>query len=219
MDIHHRSKEAKHMTTHIKSYLKRGMISENPIFVQAIALCPALAVSSTVFNGLGMGLATAFVLLLTNILISLLRGIIPFKARIPCFVVIIAGAVTAVNMLVEAFIPVLHANLGIFLPLIAVNCIILARGESFAFKNGPIRSAFDALGMGLGFTIALVTLSAIREFFGFGTLFAGTPLAITIPEAFPQTLLFILPPGAFLTLGFLMAFLNARSLFTKKCGD
>ncbi|MDR2183535.1 MAG: electron transport complex subunit E [Clostridiales bacterium] len=193
------------MTTHIKSYLKRGIISENPIFVQAIALCPALAVSGTVFNGLGMGLATAFVLLLTNTLISLLRGIIPIKARIPCFVVIIAGAVTAVNMLVEAFIPVLHANLGIFLPLIAVNCIILARGESFAFKNGPIRSAFDALGMGLGFTIALVSLSAIRELFGFGTLFAETPFVVTMPEAFPHTLLLILPPGAFLTLGAMMA--------------
>ena len=190
---------------HLKRYLKRGIISENPIFVQAIALCPALAVSGTVFNGLGMGLATAFVLLLTNLLISLLRSVIPVKARIPCFVVIIAAAVTAVNMLVEAFIPVLHANLGIFLPLIAVNCIILARGESFAFKNGPLRSVFDALGMGLGFTIALVMLSAVREFLGFGTLFSGTPLAVAMPEAFPQTLLLILPPGAFITLGILMA--------------
>jgi len=199
---------------YIKQYLKRGIISENPIFVQVIALCPALAVSSTAFNGLGMGLATAFVLLLTNLLISLLRGVIPVKARIPCFVVIIAGAVTAVNMLVEAFIPVLHENLGIFLPLIAVNCIILARGESFAFKNGPIRSAFDALGMGLGFTIALVALSAIRELFGFGTLFSGTPLAIAMPETFPQTLLFILPPGAFLTLGAMMA--GLRYVSTKR---
>jgi len=190
---------------HLKQYLKRGIVSENPIFVQAIALCPALAVSGTVFNGLGMGLATAFVLLLTNVLISMLRGVIPVKARIPCFVVIIAGAVTAVNMLVEAFIPVLHANLGIFLPLIAVNCIILARGESVAFKNGLVRSAFDALGMGLGFTIALVMLSAIRELLGFGTLFADTPFVITIPETFPQTLLFVLPPGAFITLGVLMA--------------
>ena len=190
---------------HIKHYLKRGIISENPIFVQAIALCPALAVSATVFNGLGMGLATTFVLLLTNLIISALRGVIPVKARIPCFVVIIAGAVTVVNMLVEAFIPVLHANLGIFLPLIAVNCIILARGESFAFKNGPIRSVFDALGMGLGFTIALAALSAIRELFGFGTLFVDTPFIITMPEAFPQTLLLILPPGAFITLGILMA--------------
>lgn len=190
---------------YIKRYLKRGIISENPIFVQAIALCPALAVSTTVFNGLGMGLATAFVLLLTNLIISALRGVIPVKVRIPCFVVIIAGAVTAVNMLVEAFIPVLHANLGIFLPLIAVNCIILARGESFAFKNGPVRSAFDGLGMGMGFTIALVVLSAIRELFGFGTLFDGTPFIITLPEAFPQTLLLILPPGAFITLGILMA--------------
>jgi len=189
----------------IKQYLKRGIISENPIFVQAIALCPALAVSGTVFNGLGMGLATAFVLLLTNVLISALRGFIPVKARIPCFVVIIAGAVTAVNMLVEAFIPVLHANLGIFLPLIAVNCIILARGESFAFKNNPLRSALDALGMGLGFTIAMVMLSAIRELFGFGTLLRDTPLMVAMPEAFPQTLLFILPPGAFITLGALMA--------------
>ena len=190
---------------YIKSYLKRGIISENPIFVQAIALCPALAVSGTVFNGLGMGLATTFVLLLTNMLISVLRGLIPVKARIPCFVVIIAGAVTVVNMLVEAFIPVLHANLGIFLPLIAVNCIILARGESFAFKNGPMRSAFDALGMGFGFTIALVILSAIRELLGFGTLFAETPFVLTMPETFPQTLLFILPPGAFITLGLLLA--------------
>ncbi|MCL2376526.1 MAG: electron transport complex subunit E [Defluviitaleaceae bacterium] len=194
--------------SYITRYLKRGIISENPIFVQAIALCPALAVSGTVFNGLGMGLATAFVLLLTNVLISALRGFIPQKARIPCFVVIIAGAVTAVNMLIEAFIPVLHANLGIFLPLIAVNCIVLARGESFAFKNGLVRSAFDALGMGLGFTIAMVMLSAIREILGFGTLFRDTALVITLPEAFPQTILFILPPGAFITLGVLMAALR-----------
>ncbi|MCL2573985.1 MAG: electron transport complex subunit E [Defluviitaleaceae bacterium] len=193
---------------YIKQYLKRGIISENPIFVQAIALCPALAVSGTVFNGLGMGLATAFVLLLTNVLISALRGVIPVKARIPCFVVIIAGAVTAVNMLVEAYIPVLHANLGIFLPLIAVNCIILARGESFAFKNGIFRSAMDAIGMGLGFTIALVMLSAVRELFGFGTLFDGTSFMVAMPETFPQTLLFILPPGAFITLGIMMAALR-----------
>jgi len=199
---------------HIKQYIKRGIFSENPIFVQAIALCPALAVSGTVFNGLGMGLATAFVLLLTNLLISLLRGVIPVKARIPCFVVIIAGAVTAVNMLVEAYIPVLHANLGIFLPLIAVNCIILGRGEGFAYKNGPLRSMTDALGMGLGFTIAMVMLSAIRELLGFGTLFADTPFVIHMPETFPQTLLLILPPGAFITLGILMA--GLRYLGTRR---
>jgi len=193
---------------YIKQYLKRGIISENPIFVQAIALCPALAVSGTVFNGLGMGLATAFVLLLTNVIISALRGFMPQKVRIPCFVVIIAGAVTAVSMLIEAFIPVLHANLGIFLPLIAVNCIVLARGESFAFKNSPLRSAFDALGMGLGFTIAMVMLAAIREILGFGTLFRDTALVMAMPETFPQTILFILPPGAFITLGALMAALR-----------
>lgn len=204
---------------YVKRYLKRGIIGENPIFVQAIALCPALAVSGTVFNGLGMGLATAFVLLLTNVLISLLRGVIPVKARIPCLVVIIAGTVTAVNMLVEAYIPVLHANLGIFLPLIAVNCIILARGESFAFKNNPIRSAFDALGMGLGFTAALVMLSAIRELLGFGTLFSETPFAIAMPEAFPQTLLIILPPGAFITLGLLMAGLRYLGARRKSKGE
>ena len=189
-------------------HLKKGIVSENPIFVQAIALCPALAVSGTVFNGLGMGLATTFVLLLTNLIISALRGFIPQKARIPCFVVIIAGAVTAVNMLIEAFIPVLHANLGIFLPLIAVNCIVLARGETFAFKNGPIRSVFDGLGMGLGFTAAMVILAAIREILGFGTLFRDTAFVLTMPETFPQTILFILPPGAFITLGVLMAALR-----------
>ena len=201
---------------YLYNYIKRGIVSENPIFVQAIAMCPTLAVTNTVFNGAGMGLATASVLILTNVLISIFRGMIPDKARIPCLVVIIAGAVTAVNLLIEAYIPVLHENLGIFLPLIAVNCIILARGESFAFKNNPLRSAVDGLGMGLGFTLALTLLSAVREIFGSGTLFAGLPFAVALPEAFPRTLLFILPPGAFLTLGLLMAGLRFYSARRKK---
>ncbi|MCL2396830.1 MAG: electron transport complex subunit E [Defluviitaleaceae bacterium] len=185
--------------------LKRGIVSDNPIFVQAVALCPALAVTSTVFNGIGMGLATTFAILITNVLISLLRKAIPDKVRIPCFIVVIAGAVTVVNMLVEAFVPALHANLGIFLPLIAVNCIVLARGESFAFKNGPLRSAVDGIAMGLGFALSLTLLSAVREILGSGTLFYGLPFAVTLPDSFPRTLLFILPPGAFITLAVLMA--------------
>lgn len=194
-----------------KSTIKKGIISENPVFIQALAMCPVLAVTTTIFNGLGMGLATTFVLLITNILISLSRKAIPQRVRIPCFIVMIAGAVTAVSLLTEAHIPQLHANLGIFLPLIVTNCIVLARGEGFAFKNGPLLSAIDGLAMGIGLTIALVLLSFFRELFGNGTLFDGLLApehVITLPYAFPRTLLIILPPGAFITLGIIMATLR-----------
>ena len=165
---------------------------------------PTLAVTTSAINGLGMGLSTMVVLALSNLMISLLRKIIPDKVRIPAFIVIVASFVTMVELLLQAYVPFLYDALGIYIPLIVVNCIILARAEAFASKNGPIASVFDGIGMGLGFTIALGVLGLVREFIGSGTLFDITVL----PEAFPRTLLFVMAPGAFFTLACLMAALN-----------
>lgn len=183
---------------------KNGLIDENPTFVQIIGMCPTLAVTTSAVNGLGMGLSTAAVLVCSNLVISLMRKIIPDKIRIPAFVVVIATFVTIVGMLLKAYVPSLDAALGLFIPLIVVNCIILARAESFASKNGPVESAVDGLGMGLGFSMALTILGAIREVLGNGSLF-GLNL---FGASFEPMLLFILPPGAFLTLGFLLAGFN-----------
>lgn len=183
---------------------KNGLIDENPTFVQIIGMCPTLAVTTSAINGLGMGLSTAAVLVCSNLVISLMRKIIPDKIRIPAFVVVIATFVTIVGMLLKAYVPSLDAALGLFIPLIVVNCIILARAESFASKNGPVESAVDGLGMGLGFSMALTILGAIREVLGNGSLF-GLNL---FGASFEPMLLFILPPGAFLTLGFLLAGFN-----------
>jgi electron transport complex protein RnfE len=183
---------------------KNGLIDENPTFVQIIGMCPTLAVTTSAVNGLGMGLSTTAVLLCSNLAISLMRKIIPDKIRIPAFVVVIATFVTIVGMLLKAYLPSLDAALGLFIPLIVVNCIILARAESFASKNGPVESAVDGLGMGLGFSMALTILGAIREVLGNGSLF-GLNL---FGASFEPMLLFILPPGAFLTLGFLLAGFN-----------
>lgn len=184
--------------------LKNGLIDENPIFVQIIGMCPTLAVTTSAINGLGMGLSTTAVLLCSNIVISLIRKFIPSKIRIPAFIVVIATFVTIVGMLLKAYIPALDEALGLFIPLIVVNCLILARAESFASKNGPMASAVDGIGMGLGFTLALTVLGAVREILGNGSLF-GMAL---FGSSFQPALLFILPPGAFLTLGFLLAGFN-----------
>ena len=184
--------------------IKNGIIDENPTFMQVIGMCPTLAVTSSAINGLGMGLAATAVLICSNIFVSLLRKIIPDTVRIPCFIVVIATFVTIIEFVLKAYVPSLYASLGLFIPLIVVNCIILARAEAFASKNGPLASACDGLGMGLGFTIALGCMGLIREFIGSGTAFGISVL----PEAFPKTLLFVMAPGAFFTLACMMAVLN-----------
>ena len=184
--------------------IKNGIIDENPTFMQVIGMCPTLAVTSSAINGIGMGLAATAVLICSNIFVSLLRKIIPDSVRIPCFIVVIATFVTIIEFVLKAYVPSLYASLGLFIPLIVVNCLILARAEAFAAKNGPIASAFDGIGMGLGFTIALGCMGLVREFIGSGTAFGMTVL----PEAFPKTLLFVMAPGAFFTLACMMAILN-----------
>ena len=184
--------------------IKNGIIDENPTFMQVIGMCPTLAVTSSAINGIGMGLAATAVLICSNVFVSLLRKIIPDTVRIPCFIVVIATFVTIIEFVLKAYVPSLYASLGLFIPLIVVNCIILARAESFASKNGPFASACDGIGMGLGFTIALGCMGLIREFIGSGTAFGMTVL----PEAFPKTLLFVMAPGAFFTLACMMAILN-----------
>ncbi|MEW9079650.1 electron transport complex subunit RsxE [Terrisporobacter glycolicus] len=183
---------------------KNGIIDENPTFVQVIGMCPTLAVTSSAINGMGMGLSTAIVLACSNIAISLLRKVIPDKIRIPAFVVVIATFVTIVQMVLKAFVPSLDKALGLYIPLIVVNCLILARAEAYASKNGPVESAVDGMAMGLGFTLGLTILGAVREILGAGTIFGFAILGASYEPA----LLFILPPGAFLTLGFLMALFN-----------
>lgn len=185
--------------------IKNGIIDENPTFVQVIGMCPTLAVTTSVKNGIGMGLATTAVLMCSNFVISLIRKLVPDQVRIPCYIVVIASFVTVVQMLLKAYVPALNASLGMFIPLIVVNCIILARAEAFAGKNGPVASIFDGIGMGLGFTMALSLIGCVREFLGNGSLLGFTIL----PEAFPKTLLMILPPGAFFTLAFLMIIINS----------
>ncbi len=181
-----------------------GIIKENPVFRLVLGMCPTLAVTTAAVFGVGMGMATTFVLIGSNLVISLLKGFIPTKIRIPAFVVVIATFVTIVGMLMEAYFPELNASLGIFIPLIVVNCIILARAESFASKNSLIASLVDAVGMGLGFTLALTLLGSIREILGAGTFF-GIPVT---PASFEPAVIMILPPGAFITLGLLLALLN-----------
>jgi len=183
---------------------KNGLIDENPTFVQLIGMCPTLAVTTSSMSGLSMGLATTAVLIGSNLVISLLRKFIPDKIRIPAFVVIIATFVTLIQMFMNAFVPALYASLGLYIPLIVVNCIILARAEAFASKYGPVRSMADGLGMGLGFTAALTILASIRELLGAGSIFGISVLG----SAYKPALLMILPPGAFLALGILIGFKN-----------
>ena len=185
--------------------IKNGVLDENPTFIQVIGMCPVLAVTTSAVNGLGMGISTTVVLTCSNIVISMLRSFVPDTVRIPIFVVVISTFVTIVQFLLQAYLPALNAALGIFIPLIVVNCIILARAEAFASKNSPVASALDGIGMGLGFTIALIITGCVREFLGTGGVFGFN----FMPLAFPRTIIMILPPGAFITLGFLMAALNA----------
>ena len=183
--------------------LMNGIIKENPTFVLLLGMCPTLGTTSSAINGMSMGLATMFVLICSNIAISALKNVIPDMVRIPGYIVVIATFVTVVQMCMEAYVPALYASLGYFIPLIVVNCIVLGRAEAFAAKNGIVASAFDGIGIGLGFTIALTLLGAVRELLGTGKLFN---LAI-IPEEF-GSLIFVLAPGAFIALGFLVAIVN-----------
>ena len=183
--------------------LMNGIITENPTFVLLLGMCPTLGTTSSAMNGMSMGLATMFVLICSNMVISALKNVIPDMVRIPGYIVVIATFVTVVQMCMEAFIPALYASLGLFIPLIVVNCIVLGRAEAFAAKNGVVASAFDGIGIGLGFTIALTLLGAVRELLGTGKLFNLT----IMPEQF-GSLIFVLAPGAFIALGFLIAIVN-----------
>ena len=188
----------------LKKIFFNGIITENPTFRLVLGMCPTLAVTTSVLNGLGMGLATAFVLLCSNLVISLLRNFIPSKVRIPAFIVVIASFVTIVQLVLNAFLPDLASSLGLFIPLIVVNCIIFARAEAFASKNGPLASMTDGLGMGLGFTVSLTLISAVRELIGSGTLL-GFPV---LGANYPGVLLFVLAPGGYITLGLVMVAFN-----------
>lgn len=190
--------------------LINGIIKENPIFVLLLGMCPTLATTSSALNGMGMGMATLFVLTCSNIVISLLKNLIPDMVRIPAFIVIIATFVTIVQMLMNAYLPSLADTLGIFIPLIVVNCIVLGRAESFASKNNVIPSLFDGLGIGIGFTLALTILGALREFLGTGKIFSMT----VYPENY-GSLIFVLAPGAFIVLGYLIAIFNKLQKKTK----
>ncbi|MFC1624372.1 electron transport complex subunit RsxE [Candidatus Omnitrophota bacterium] len=181
----------------------KGIACENPTFRLALGLCPTLAVSTSVLNGFGMGVAATFVIVCSSIIVSSIKGFIPNKIRIPCFIVIIATFVTIVELVMKAYFPDLSKALGIFVPLIVVNCIVLGRIEAFASRHGMLRSIFDGLGMGVGFTIALVLISAIREFLGNGTLFG-----LIVVKGFDPALLFILAPGALLVIGLLIGIVS-----------
>ena len=189
----------------IKEFTK-GFIKENPVFVMALGLCPTLAVSSSVMNAIGMGLAATFVLVCSNMIISLIKNFIPNKIRIPAYIVVIASFVTIVDMVMEAYLPALHKSLGLFIPLIVVNCIILGRAEAFASKNGVLKSLLDGLGMGLGFTLALMVIATIREILGAGQ-FLGMDV---LPATYQPMLVAILAPGAFIVMGLLMGAMNLK---------
>ena len=183
--------------------LMNGIIKENPTFVLLLGMCPTLGTTSSAINGMSMGLATAFVLICSNIVISLIKNLIPDMVRIPSYIVVIASFVTLLQMLMQAYAPGIYATLGLFIPLIVVNCIVLGRAEAFAAKNGPVASLFDGIGMGLGFTIALTLFGGLRELLGTGKLFDCTLWA----EDYGM-LLFVLAPGAFIALGYLIAIVN-----------
>ena len=191
------------MTT-ILERLKNGIITENPTFVLMLGMCPTLAVTTSAINGIGMGLATTVVLVMSNMLISILRKVIPNGVRMPAYIVIVASFVTIVQMLLHAYVTSLYDSLGIYIPLIVVNCIILGRAESYASKNKVIPSIFDGIGMGLGFTIGLTSIGIVRELIGAGTIFGLQVL----PKSYEGVSIFILAPGAFLVLAFLCALQN-----------
>ena len=183
--------------------IKNGIIAENPTFVLLLGMCPTLATTSSAVNGMSMGLATTFVLICSNIVISAIKKLIPDEVRIPAYIVVIASFVTILQMCMQAFLPDLYKSLGLFIPLIVVNCIVLGRAESFSSKNGILSSGFDGIGIGLGFTIALTLLGICRELLGTGKMFALS----VFPEQY-GALLFVLAPGAFIALGYLIALVN-----------
>ena len=194
--------------------LANGLIKENPTFVLMLGMCPTLAVTTSALNGLGMGLATTAVLMMSNLIISLLRKVIPNRVRIPAFIVIIATFVTVVQFLMEAYLPAINAALGIYIPLIVVNCIILGRAEAYAYSNGPIASFFDGLGMGLGFSFALTCIGAVRELLGAGKIFDQS----VMPASYVPINIFVLAPGAFFVLAALTALQNYIRIRLTKAG-
>lgn len=194
----------KYSFRNFKNQMLEGLFDNNPVLVQMLGMCSALAVTTSVTNALGMGLAVTAVLICSNIFISLLRNFIPKQIRIASYIVIISGFVTAVQLLIQAYLPDLNKTLGLFIPLIVVNCIILARAESFASRQPVLPSAVDGLAMGIGYTFALVIVAAVRELVGAGTLLGFR----VMPAAYEPAIIFILPSGAFLTLGFLIALMN-----------
>jgi electron transport complex protein RnfE len=183
--------------------LVNGIIKENPTFVLLLGMCPTLGTTSSAINGMSMGLATMCVLILSNFIIASIKKLIPDAVRIPSYIVVIASLVTVLQMLIKAYAPDIDKSLGLFIPLIVVNCIILGRAEAFAAKQSPVASLFDGIGIGLGFTLGLTLLGIFREILGSGSVFGF----VLIPEAY-NILLFVLPPGAFITLGFLIAIIN-----------
>ena len=189
--------------------LTNGFIKENPVFVLLLGLCPALGTTSTAFDGFGMGLATTFVLVCANVVVSLIKNVTPDKVRIPVFIVVAASLTTVVEILMQAYVPVLFDSLGVFIPLIAVNCIVLGRSEAFAARNNVGRSFLDGIGAGLGFTFALTLLGAVRELLGTGSVFSFS----IFPETFGM-LIFVLAPGAFIALGYLIAIINKMTKAT-----
>ncbi len=182
--------------------ITKGILKENPTFVLVLGMCPTLGVTSSAINGMGMGVATMAVLIMSNMVIALIKNLIPDKVRIPAFIVVIASFVTIIEMLMQAYIPSLYAALGVFIPLIVVNCIILGRAEAFASKNGVLDSALDGIGIGLGFTLSLTIIGAVREVLGAGSIFGYSFADGVMP------LLFLLAPGGFLVLGYLMVLFN-----------
>ena len=190
------------MSKNIKIFTN-GILKENPVLVLLLGMCPALGTTTSAMNGFGMGVATTFVLVCSNIVISLLKNLIPNKVRIPVFIIVIASFVTIVQMLMQAYTPPLYESLGLFIPLIVVNCIVLARAEAFASKNSPLASILDGIGMGMGFTFALTLLGSVREFLGTGKVFDFS----IYPEQY-GLLTFVLAPGAFIVLGFLIVVVN-----------
>ncbi len=198
--------------------LKNGIITENPIFVLMLGMCPTLAVTTSAINGIGMGLSTTVVLVMSNMLISILRKVIPDSVRMPAFIVVVASFVTIVQFLMEGFTPALYDSLGIYIPLIVVNCIILGRAESYASKNPVLPSVFDGIGMGLGFTVGLVAIGLVRELLGSGKAFGIQLLPVTGSVHYTPITIFILAPGAFLVLAGLAAIQNKVKINLEKKG-
>ena len=202
--------------------LYNGLVKENPTFVMMLGMCPTLAVTTSAINGIGMGLSTTVVLIFSNLLISMLRKIIPDSVRMPAFIVVVATLVTVVQFLLEGFVPSLYASLGVYIPLIVVNCIILGRAEAYASKNKPIASLFDGIGMGLGFTLSITCIGAVRELIGAGSLFGHQILPLADAAAgkagYEPITIFILAPGAFFVLAALSALQNKFKIGAAKRG-